>query len=658
MKTGQRGRKFLTRVALRCRHRQDPGSLVFCEASADSGFPPSRHFCLLSWIVSVFLIAFNAEVEAKDIRGELLSARREDGADRTADRDFIILRTATAPGEGKPRVEGTCFAVDTIRLEGFGKLIEAETVRAAAEPLAARCQNNDTVGKLLKAVNSLFADRGFATTQAWLPEQDIAASKSLLVTIVPGRVDRVIYKEDRTPYTWFVPRMAHLSRALVGSGTLGEVVANADAWIEGLDDELEHITLLPASARIAAAKTIREGDILEVDRIQNTLNGLNRVSSNKAKAELVPGRKPATSDVQITNQVNDTFRLYGGYDTQSIEGVDKLRFGITAEKDNLIGINDTWGLTLKSGVDTDELSGNVAVPIGNVTLRLNGDWSENMIDLGPLSELFMTTWAVNAGADWIVHSSKTERLVADFSIGHREQNRYINGFALTDQRVSPLQAGLSYSHFFEQGSITARLGASRGLSIFNAAEDPDDIDRAIPHNQFTKLDASLSGSYVFPGVASVSSSVSSQWSPSALYSDDQMTIGSRSTVRGFSNGSLKADIGAVWRNELAFALPVDWLLGPSTGTKGSVVTPSQPSEWPRMVLSRLNPYVFVDAGLGRDIANGFNGYRVSSGLGLRYGGPRLSFDVGYAWRLDEDGRSQRARDETGELYMSLRLKVL
>lgn len=555
-----------------------------------------------------------------------------------------------------------CFPVDTIRIEGGHELIGSEAVEDVTRPFALSCQSNESVGGLLKAVNGLFADKGFATTQAWLPEQDIAASRTLVLRVVPGRIDAVVYKEEQQPYKAFFPRMAELSGNVARSSSISEFVQQADAWWEGLDDDLERLTLLPPSARIAMTGTIAKDDVLHVDRLQDTLDSLNRVPSNKAKAELVPGKRPATSDVQITNRVNDAFRLYGGYDTESIEGVDKLRFGITAEKDNLIGINDMWGLTLKSGVETNELSGDFAVPVGRATMRLKGDWSENMIDLGPLSELFMTTWNVSAGADWIVHSSRTERLVADFTVAHREQNRYINGVGLMDQRVSPIQAGLTYSRFFERANVSARIGASQGLSIFNAREDADDIDASIPHSQFTKLDASLSGSYVFPGRASVSSSLSTQWAATALYSDDQMTIGSRSSVRGFSNGSFKADRGAVWRNEVAFAMPVDLLLGkagsgPQPDSQSPVQIPAPSSEWARTTLSRLNPYLFLDAGLGRDVANEVTGYRVGSGVGLRYGGPRLSFDVGYAWRVAEDSRSRRVSEEKGELFMTLRLKV-
>lgn len=576
-----------------------------------------------------------------------------------------VLRIQTS-GEALSGVEEVtsppCFPVDVIALDGWADIIGRDDLEGVTRPFAVSCQNNESVAGLLKAINGLFAERGFVTTQAWLPEQDIAKNRTLVVRVVPGRVDTVVYKEDRQPYRGFFPRMAGLTASVSKSKSLSEFSQQVDNWLEGGDDDLERLTLLPESARIALTGTIAKDDVLHVDRLQDTLDGINRVPSSKAKAELAPGNGPATSQVQITNRITDAFRLYGGYDTESIEGVDKLRFGVTAEKDNLLGINDTWGMTLKSGIETNELSGDFAVPIRRATVRLKGDWSENIVELGPLSELFMTTWNVSAGLDWIVHASRTERVVADFTVAHREQNRYINGLDLADQRVSPAQAGVTYSRFFEHGSVSGRIGVSQGLPIFNARQDARDIERFTPHTEFTKLDASLSGSYVFPGRASFSSSLSSQWAATSLYSDDQMTIGSRGSVRGFSNGSFKADRGAVWRNEVALAMPVESILGKTASATGAdpaglLQSSNSAPQWTREALAHLNPYLFLDAGLGLDIANDVTGYRVGSGAGLRYGGPRLSFDLGYAWRIAEDARSRGVSASKGELFMTLRFKV-
>ncbi|KAI1694570.1 hemolysin secretion/activation protein shlB/FhaC/HecB domain-containing protein [Ditylenchus destructor] len=583
------------------------------------------------------LLCSTSGIVTDDLKGpppaEANAGQADPGVAASHEPALTIQTFAGSASDSAASGASSCFSVDTIRIEGGHELIGSEAVEDVTRPFALSCQSNESVGGLLKAVNGLFADRGFATTQAWLPEQDIAASRTLVLRVVPGRIDAVVYKEERQAYK--------------GSTSVSDFVQQADAWLEGIDDDLERLTLLPPSARIATSGTIAKDDVLHVDRLQDTLDSLNRVPSNKAKAELVPGKRPATSDVQITNRINDAFRLYGGYDTESIEGVDKLRFGITAEKDNLIGINDMWGLTLKSGVETNELSGDFAVPVGRATMRLKGDWSENMIDLGPLSELFMTTWN-SAGCRFHGRASRTEPLhqrrwadgPARFSASGRPD---LQPLFRTRQRVGPdrRQPGAVY------------LQCARRCRRYRRLHTSQPVHKAgcISFGVLCLSRARLR--FVQP---------STQWAATALYSDDQMTIGSRSSVRGFSNGSFKADRGAVWRNEVAFAMPVDLLLGKAGSStqpdsQGPVHVSAPSSEWARTTLSRLNPYLFLDAGLGRDVANEVTGYRVGSGVGLRYGGPRLSFDVGYAWRVAEDSRSRRVSEEKGELFMTLRLKV-
>lgn len=541
---------------------------------------------------------------------------------------------------------GPCFPVKAIEISGSYTLLARELIIDTVEPFARSCQSNASVAGLLKAINGLFADKGFVTTQAWLPEQDIIATEMLKLNVVAGRIDKIVYAEEHEPWRWFIARMAGRTTELLQTSRPGDLAKRAGAWWSALDDDLDRLTLLPPSTRIAMARSVKEDDILEVDALQNTLDALNRVPSHNAKAELAPGTRPATSEVRIKNRIDDAFRLYVGYDNRSASGIDRLRFGITAEKDNLIGINDTWSLTLRSDIDSNEMSSNVAIPVGRLTVRGTADWSESTSELAPLTEFFHTTWNVSGGFDWILQSSKIQRTSLDATLKHREINRYINGIDLAAQRVTALGAGITYNRFFEQGSLSARLGFEAGLPILNAVRDANDLDAFAPRSQFFKLDGSLAASWVFPQRASLSSAVTWQWTDDLLFADDQITIGSVESVRGYSKGFFKADSGFVWRNEVAFAMPAQLLI--------SGKTPA--ADWGRKTLAHFNPYIFLDGGLGHDNANDVTGYRVSSGLGVRYGGPALSYDVGYAFRLAEDNVTIMD-DVSGELFVNLRLKI-
>ena len=577
----------------------------------------------------------------------LVSAVAALGMTSSAWANLLIVPTdVSLTKQDAPSVE-PCFRIARIRIEGFAEVATAAEIGSLVKPLAFGCQGNGSITALRKALNSHFANNGLVTTQAWLPQQDMGTSHELAISVIPGRVDRIDYQEKPMDGPGMLGGLVGVSDHRPDSADV-DLLRRIGLWLDGMDDDLDRLILLPDPARISMARTVSKDEILQIDTVQDTLDSLNRVASNKAKAELKPGARPATSVVVVHNQIKDTFRLYAGYDTESVEGFDQLRFGTTIEKDNLIGINDSWQTTLKTGAYSNDLSGSLTIPVGNHNISLNGSWTDALVNLSELSELYTTATTFGGGWNWIANSSKTQKSVFDLSLSRREQLRYVNGEPLTPQVLSVVSFGLTLDRYGQKGTVSGRLGASFGVPVLGASDDAFDATDTVPRTQFRKIEAGLSGYYVLSELASLRSSLSTQVAAHPLYSDDQMTLGSRSTVRGYSGGSIKVDSGAVWRNELVLTLPRSSPDGASSG-----------QSWFDDVASRMNFYGFGDLGFGRDIANSRNPYRVSAGLGLRYADARLSFDVGYGFRLAEDDRTSLAMSpDRGELFFNLRFKAL
>ena len=194
------------------------------------------------------------------------------------------------------------------------------------------------------------------------------------------------------------------------------------------------------------------------------------------------------------------------------------------------------------------------------------------------------------------------------------------------------------------GRVVGGIGARAGLTLFDATRDPDAPKFGVPRAQFTKLVGTLGVARTFEGLGRAEIDLLGQWSEHPLYADDQLTLGSSTTIRGFTNRAAKVDRGLLLRSEFAVAIPADWL--------GAV--PVIPS-----LLTGAEPYVFSDAGLGRDIANALDISRASLGIGLRYRSGRLSFDISVAAPIHESGLPSRAEERSGaEYYMTLSLKTL
>jgi len=73
--------------------------------------------------------------------------------------------------------------------------IDAQSLARTLRPLAADCIGNDEVKALLAAINGAYAVAGFVATQGYLPEQDLRASRLLVINVIAGRIEALVYRE-------------------------------------------------------------------------------------------------------------------------------------------------------------------------------------------------------------------------------------------------------------------------------------------------------------------------------------------------------------------------------------------------------------------------------------------------------------------------------
>ncbi len=84
------------------------------------------------------------------------------------------------PGKGAPAAadasgdDERCFEIRRIELEGAGHLDESAR-RQLLAPYQGRCLGVGQLNALLKAVTDHYLDRGYVTTRAYLPQQDLAS---------------------------------------------------------------------------------------------------------------------------------------------------------------------------------------------------------------------------------------------------------------------------------------------------------------------------------------------------------------------------------------------------------------------------------------------------------------------------------------------------
>ena len=178
--------------------------------------------------------------------------------------------TPPEPGpepEAPPLPEGEqCADVTEIRLEGV-TVLGKEVVKEITAPYRDRCLTIADIQALLDAINQSYHARGYVTSRAFLPAQDLQDG-GLVLSVLEGTVEALSLED--------------------GDG----------------DDGNELHFAFPIEA----------GDLLNLRDIEQGLDQMNRLASNNAAMEIVPGSEPGASRIAVTNQVGDRFRFELGRD--------------------------------------------------------------------------------------------------------------------------------------------------------------------------------------------------------------------------------------------------------------------------------------------------------------------------------------------------------
>jgi hemolysin activation/secretion protein len=527
------------------------------------------------------------------------------------------------PVPGKPAAPypEPCFKIKTVEISGI-VIADRSEVLAAIAPFLQACQGNSTVRGLLLSVNAVYASKGYITTQAYLPKQDLKTSGLILIEVKPGRIERIVYEEKPAwnQGTYF-ERLAKSGRALFGAESLDAFFKAIDTFAETLDDPLERPLISAPWLRSGGAMVAKPGDILNLEDIQQGLDQLNRAPSSKAKSKLDPGKEPNTSVVRIANPQDDAFRVIAGTDTYGSVATGIVRRRIEIARDNLFGINDSWRSSLTTSRLTNELTTSFSVPYRWLSLSVDGKYSEALIPLGSVAELFTQTTTIGSTLGWTVNRTPDGRL--DLSAGIRlyHNDRFINDIMLTPQVFTALDFGATRSFVLGQrGMLTLGAKYSVGTEMLKATIDDTDPLPTAPRAQFRKIEGTSNLQWALTDSLTLTSGLTAQFSTTPLYSPDQFTIGGMTSVRGFKAAPVVGDRGAHIRNEVGAKLPVDAMFKAMDWK----------SVWAASRLKALEGYVFLDGGASTDIANHKNTLLAGTGIGLRIKDSRYTADLSLA----------------------------
>jgi hemolysin activation/secretion protein len=557
---------------------------------------------LLGMIIASPLHAQSPADEFSRRQDQQMETRRLDALKRITPNGAADANARSTPLAGAK--DGVCFDIERVDVEGV-KRVPTSAVAAITRRYRNHCIGLADINDMLHDLTHFYLDRGYVTSRAYVPQQDIKASRQLRLIVVEGTLAD-IYLNGKPPS---------------GKGSFATAFPNMTDGVVNIRD------------------------------VEQGLDQINRLPSNDAKTSMLPGPKDGTSILNIENTPKKRWHASVANDNlgQASTGYSEssLRFGF----DDLLGINDQLGLSYqRTGPDypwpgdgqgsSNSYSANASVPYGYWSLSANGSWynykSTIAGNFGPI-ETSGDSGQFGVGVDRVVLRDKDSITTLRTNLTYKQTDNFLlgNRIEVGSRRYSVGSLGLSHSRRMLGGVWAFDATYDQGLDLFDAV-DAGDPGAGSADPRFSKFSATLSVTEPFEiGGAHLeaTSVVSGQYSPDNLFGAEQISLGGYSNVRGLRQSVLFGNDGLFTHNEIAWRT-MPWAIGGMAAK----------------VLGEFRPYIGLDYGhiYSQHRFDMTGGDLSSWSAGARLVGGCLNLDLGYSDILASSVRTEDA----GLFYLS------
>lgn len=455
--------------------------------------------------------------------------------------------------------DATAFDIQHIALQGDTLLTDAERHTVLA-PFAGLKMGPRRIDLLLRRVTAAYLQRGYATTRAYLAPQNLAAG-TLEITVVPGAVEAV------------------------------------------------QLNGQPVTGLARSAFPLAAGDPLRIADLEQAVDQINRLRSQKAEAQILPGQSPGASIIALDNRPDKLWRASLGTDTYGQSATGKGRTRLGAEADNLLGAWEAWSLSHVESRNSQADLFSLSAPFGYGTASYAYARSKSAVPIPGIAISRTESRTHTLAWNHILSRDAGGRTALDAALTLRHSLRWLDALELTPQQQASARLALSRQQRLAIGSVSAELGYTQGLDAFSYDVDLPGLPRTAPHNQFEKWDIALAAMFTLSPDWAWRGNLTAQSARTGLNGADQTFIGGASSVRGFQEGILGGDRGYLFKNELQWT--------------GSL---------PRTVQAegaRLDPFLFHDLGVVRQLASAHDQRLASAGFGLRAAWKFASLDISW-----------------------------
>ncbi|HDR8937531.1 ShlB/FhaC/HecB family hemolysin secretion/activation protein [Burkholderia vietnamiensis] len=424
--------------------------------------------------------------------------------------------------------ETPCFRIDRFTLDVPASLPDAAKAQgASALPMdrfafarewlnhyEGQCVGKQGIDVLIKGLSQAILARGYVTTRVLIPEQDLSTG-TLKLSLIPGMIRHVRFADEKLRGTW------------------------------------------------KTAFPTRDGEVLNLRDLEQGLEQMKRVSSQDVSMQIVPGALPGESDVVLDVKRSKPWTVVASIDNSGTRATGKLQGNLSVGIDNPLGLNDMLNVGVSQDLEFGDKrlgshgwNGFYTIPWGYWAATLSASTNTYYQQIAGVNQTFIASGnskTVDFKLARVLARSQNDVFGGYFRLSRRFGQSFIEDTEISQQRRNNtiIELGVTDRHYLDGAQFDGSAAYRQGVGGFGAQ---DDMLAAGPTYRFKMavLDANLSVPFVISKQPfRYVGTFHGQYTGNTLYYLDDMTIGSRYTVRGFDGETMLASSrGFYWRNEL------------------------------------------------------------------------------------------------------------
>lgn len=413
------------------------------------------------------------------------------------------------------KADGTCPALKRIAFKG-SKLIDEWELEVLEAPFLGYCITPELASQVLATTTNFYLTRGFITSRAYLPNQNLKQGV-LDVVVSEGQVADVVVKSEK-----------------------------------------------PMNVATAFAKDPDLG--LNIRDLEQAVDQMNAVPGNSVVMAVLPGTQEQTSQVVFNNTGKPGVKGRASLDNTGTEATGVYGASLTLQAGDLLSLNDVWSVYARQSIGPKEKSSNalsldVKVPHGYNTYGFG--YSKGGFDTMltfPLSGAQLPSEGANeswmVSANRVIHRDQNSKHTVGLKLKRDSIESYIANTRIdvSSRTLDALVLSSDSVLGFGQSVLTVTPEISAGLSEVNNLPVGVNTPLENPQSEYLRYRLSLDWSQPFT-LSQQSlrwkSKFVGQYAEVPLYASQQLIVGGASSVRGSHSVSITGDRGFYWQNTLS-----------------------------------------------------------------------------------------------------------